>query len=74
MRTESKFEKAINEAKQFINFHKKPVWLVPTEDDYKISIIPPKSEDIPFGTNSILYGLSDNKFDSLDHIESTRKL
>ena len=53
MRTEEQFAIAYKQAKWFVNFHKKNVWLVPTEDDYRLSVVKPTS--VPKGTTAIQY-------------------
>jgi hypothetical protein len=60
MRTEEQFAKVWKELERFVKFHKKSVWLVPTLDDYNISIIEPKESDIPVGTTAIEYDVDLN--------------
>ena len=54
-RTEQAFAKAITDLKSFISRHNKPVWLVPTQAGYSVSVVKPDSSQLPYGTASNLY-------------------
>lgn len=58
MRTLEQFEAAFNQVKWFVNFHKKPVWLIATENDYVLSIIKPSPDEIAPGTVANLYDVN----------------
>lgn len=68
MRTLEQFEAAFNQAKWFVNFHKKPVWLTATKNDYALSIIKPSPDDIANGTVANLY---DVDLDIIDKVVNT---
>jgi hypothetical protein len=57
MRDEEKFAREWRNLIWMLNFHKKPFWLVPTVDDYIVSVIKPLAENLPEGTASHLYAL-----------------
>lgn len=56
MRTEDQFARVHSEAVRFIRFHNKNVWIVPCEDDYRISVIEPKPNELPYGTVALEVG------------------
>lgn len=58
MRSHEKFVNAWKSLEWWVNFHKTSVWLVPTEDDYKLSVIKPSSQDLPIGTAANKYNPS----------------
>ena len=55
MRTQEKFDNAMARLKWSLRFHNKEFWIVPTEDDYCISVVCPKPEDLPKGTRAVKY-------------------
>ena len=55
MRTEEQFAATYNTAKWFTRYHNKPVWLVPRENEYAISVIKPEGRNLPRGTSAVLY-------------------
>lgn len=55
MRTLHKFNTAYEQLMWFTKFHNKTAWLVPSDDDYTISIIKPQPHELPSGTGSNLY-------------------
>ena len=57
MRTVEQFNSIRISALSFIKMHKKHVWIIPCKDEYRLSVIPPNSSDLPAGTSSILVGL-----------------
>lgn len=68
MRNEENFAKTLAEAKRYVEFHKKPIWLVPRTSDYAISIIKPKASELPAGTAAVLY---DTELNQIDSVKST---
>lgn len=60
MRTEEKFAREWHKLVWMLNFHRKPFWLVPTDDDYVISVIKPSGETLPEGTASHLYAFAED--------------
>lgn len=64
-RDEESFLKTINEAKHYLRFHNKPIWVVPTASDYAISVIKPKPDQLPVGTTAIQYDTNMNEIDSV---------
>lgn len=68
MRTLKQFEAAFNQVKWFVNFHKKPVWLIATDNDYALSIIKPSPDDFACGTVANLY---DVNLDIIDSVMNT---
>ena len=71
MRTEEQFSKTWEAVKRYHRMHNKPVWLVPREDDYIISVIKPEPNELPMGTASNLYDL-DEKI--IDTVTSSKKI
>lgn len=67
MRTLEQFEAAFNQVKWFVNFHKKPVWLVATESDYVLSSIKPAPYQVAWGTVANLY---DKNLDIIDSVKN----
>lgn len=63
MRTEEQFIRVHSDAIRFIRFHNKNVWIVPHEDDYRISVIEPKANELPCGTVALEVGLPINNGD-----------
>jgi len=55
MRTSEQFNSILQDLKWWLNFHKKPVWLVPRENDYCLSVIKPEPHELPIGTASNFY-------------------
>lgn len=55
MRTLEQFSSKWEDLKWFVTFHNKSVWLVPLEDTYTLSVVPPQAKHLPFGTASNLY-------------------
>lgn len=64
-RTEKKFKVARQRMLDYHTMHKKPVWLIPTETDYAISVVPPNANELPFGTAAILYGVGETIDDEI---------
>lgn len=58
MRTHEKFQSTWRELIWWLNFHKTPVWLVATEDNYTLSVIEPEPHELPPGTAANLYGVN----------------
>jgi len=50
MRTLEQFNAVWESLVWFVNFHNKPVWLVALEDDYALSVVKPREQDIAPGT------------------------
>jgi hypothetical protein len=71
IRTTEKFNEAIKSVKSYHNMHKKSIWLVPTDDDYAISIIKPNAGQLPAFTAAILY---DTNLNIEDEVESSKHL
>lgn len=69
-RTEEAFAAVWNDVKWFVEFHDKPVWLVPVEDGYRISVIKPRPDALPYGTTSNLYDVEMNIIDSVPSSKS----
>lgn len=46
MRTTTKFVAIFNQVDTWVTHHKTPVWLVPLEDKYVLSVIKPKPEEL----------------------------
>ena len=65
MRTLESFSKTMREVEWFVQFHNKPVWLVPTDTDYKISVVKPNPDELPSGTASNQYFLEGVIVDSV---------
>ncbi len=74
MRNEEQFNKIIKAAKWFTNFHNTPVWIVPTENDYQLSVIAPKSKDLPEGTAAIFIDQFENVLDTICHSDYLENL
>lgn len=55
MRTPERFNQVFDQAKWFINFHKKPVWFMAVGDDYAYSVLKPRADEIAAGTVANLY-------------------
>lgn len=66
MRTLEQFSSAFRSLKWFVSFHNKPVWLVPTENEYKLSVVKPKPDELPEGTCANLYFHNGEILDSVD--------
>jgi hypothetical protein len=64
-RTEETFAATWKDLEWSIKHHKKPAWLVPLEDGYRVSFIKPDSGSLPFGTTSNLYDVELNIVDSI---------
>lgn len=64
-RTEAKFSSAWKKVINYHRMHKKPVWLVPMENDYAISIMKPKADELPKGTRSNLYNVNEKIIDTV---------
>jgi ABC-type enterochelin transport system substrate-binding protein len=64
-RTLQKFEKTIQEVKDYHKRHNKSVWFVPLNNDYKISTIAPSNTDLPLNTIAILYDVDMNAIDKV---------
>lgn len=65
MRTLERFTQVFEQAKWFINFHKKPVWFMAIGDDYAYSVIKPRPEELPNGTVANLYDVDLNIIESV---------
>jgi hypothetical protein len=70
MRTIEKFNETYEDVKFYTRFHHKPVWLVPTESDYQLSLIKPYPYDLPAGTTSCLY---DEEGEVMEFVRSSNK-
>lgn len=55
MRTLEQFNAAWESLNWFVKFHNKPVWLVALENDYLLSVVKPREQDIAPGTCANLY-------------------
>ena len=71
MRTQERFYDVFKELTWFVKFHNKPVWLVPTEDDYKLSVIKPVASELPRGTTAIYYN---SELTSIDSVKSSKQI
>ena len=67
MRTETQFQSVYKQAEWFTRYHNKPIWLVPSEKKYEISIIKPTSSQLPRGTSAVLYN---QKMDIIDKVDN----
>lgn len=65
-RTPEKFARAFEDLKRMLSMHQKPFWFVPTQDDYAVSVIQPKPEELPNGTRAILYNPAIEEVDYVD--------
>ena len=65
-RSELHFSKAFAEVKFHVKMHKKQVWLVPTENDYRLSVIKPNADELPFGTRAVQYSVELSEVDFVD--------
>lgn len=70
MRTLDQFTTTYEQAEWFVYFHNKPVWLIALDNDYVLSVIKPKSDEIAYGTVAILYG---EKMAALEKVDSTKR-
>jgi hypothetical protein len=55
MRTDEKLDSIIADAKWFVKFHNKAVWVIPTKVDYILSVVVPIATDLPAHTSAIQY-------------------
>lgn len=62
-RTMEQFEKVMKDAEWFVNFHHKPVWIVPFENEYRLSVITPKPYGLPSGTAALTVELIDGEIE-----------
>ncbi len=69
MRTQKQWEGIYESMKSFVRMHKKSVWIVPTENEYRLSIIKPTPDELPIGTRSCLY---DQNHDVVEVVDSAR--
>lgn len=69
-RSDEAFSKAWSELQAFVNRHNKPVWLVPTENSYELSVVEPMAGTLPIGTRSNLY---DPNLEVMDFVVSSKK-
>lgn len=69
MRTQEQFAEIFKQVKWFVNFHKKPVWLVAVHDKYVLSIIKPLPNEIALGTAANLYDIN---MDIIDTVRNTQ--
>lgn len=53
-RNDEQFNETLKNAEWYVKFHKKPVWLVPTETEYRLSSIKPVPYGLPHDTSAIL--------------------
>lgn len=60
MRTSEQFKSAWKDLEWFLKFHKKSVWLVPSENNYTLSIVKPDPHELPFGTAANFYDVDLN--------------
>ena len=63
MRTPEQFKKIWADMQWFVKFHNKCVWIVPTEKDYALSVVPPTADELPNGTAANLYDVECNIVD-----------
>jgi hypothetical protein len=70
MRTPEKFDSVWQELTFWLNFHKKPVWLVARKDDYALSVIKPEPHELPYGTAANFYDVG---FEILETVQSSQK-
>ncbi len=62
MRTEEKFRTAWTKLEWMLKFHApRAYWLIPTADDYVVSLPAPRAEDLPLGTASLQYELREGE-------------
>lgn len=54
-RSDESFSKAWRDLQAFVKRHNKPVWFVPTENTYELSVVEPMPDTLPAGTRSNLY-------------------
>lgn len=52
-RTMDQFEEVMKDAVWFVEFHNKPVWIVPFENEYRLSVIKPQPHGLPSGTAAL---------------------
>lgn len=79
-RTTEDFRRGWDGLEWMVCFHKRPYWIFASVDDYHVSVIRPRAEDLPFGTVAILYDDPTGKYvrDDLnlmpiDRVVSSRK-
>lgn len=70
-RSDEDFAQAWCDLKEYVKRHNKPVWLVPTESTYELSVVEPKPDTLPIGTRSNLY---DQKLEIKAFIDSSKKI
>lgn len=62
MRTEENFRTAWKKLEWMLNFHRpRAYWLIPTADDYIVSLPAPRREDLPLGTAALQYEIRDGE-------------
>lgn len=66
MRNSEKFQSIWKELNWYTSFHKTPVWLVPKENDYCLSVVKPLADELPKGTCANLYDKDLSILDSVD--------
>lgn len=68
-RTEEAFAATWKDLEWSVKHHKKPAWLVPLENGYRVSFIKPAEDSLPFGTTSNLY---DPELTIVDSVTSSK--
>ena len=71
MRTEESFRTAWAHLEWMVRFHKRAYWLIPTADDYVVSLPAPRSEDLPRGTASLQYELREDELYAIAQVFAT---
>jgi hypothetical protein len=69
-RSDEDFSKAWSDLQAFVKRHDKPVWLVPTENSYELSVVEPMADTLPIGTSSNLY---DPNLEVMEFVVSSKK-
>lgn len=69
MRTKEKFATIWKELEFWAALHDKPVWIVPRESDYCLSVIKPESHELPTGTAANLYNTN---LEIIDSVKSSK--
>lgn len=55
MRTMSQWKIVWRDLEKYVKMHNRSVWIVPTENDYRLSIVEPEPHKLPNGTRANLY-------------------
>ena len=70
MRTAEDFQNRYQDAQRFVKRHNKPVWIVPTNTTYLLSVVRPSPFEVPEGCSAILYDIN---MKAVDEVISARK-